>query len=276
MTIGICLKERPDLILVVNPPIFAVLVAWFYCSLSRKCFFITDTHSAAFTAKRWARFLWLYRIASKYAAINILHNRFLEEYVASWGRPTYNLGEIPYFMDTDKTYCFCKDFNVVFVSIFSEDEPLLEVIAAAMELPDIDFFVTGSLSRAPMSHVKSAPNNLLFTDFLPDEEYKALLKGCDIVISLTKNDFTMQNGAYEALALGRPIITSDWPVLKNIYSKGAICINNTSKNLVDAILEIKYNYSRYLNEMSELREDINLIWKRKISELLAIIEHRHL
>lgn len=272
VTLKLLSKENPDVIFVVNPPVFAVLVVWFYC-IFHDCTYIVDTHSAAFTARRWAMFLWLYRFLSKRALINILHNEALEQKVANWGVPTANIGEVMYQMKISETYTFRKDFNVVFISLYSKDEPLKEVIECARKMPSVDFFITGSIHRAPHNMINESPDNVFFTDFLPNEKYIALLKGSDIVLCLTKNNNTMQNGAYEALILRRPIITSNWPVLRKLYYKGAICINNSSDNIIKAINTIKNDYSKYIREINELHMEFRLTCQEKLSNLLGLLDN---
>jgi len=200
--------------------------------------------------------------------MNILHNEVLDKKVAKWEVPTFNLGEVQFLLDVSGKYKFQRGFNVVFVSLFADDEPLEEVLRAAQMIPSVNFYITGSLSKAPKHLVGSGSKNVVFTDYLSDKKYGALLKGCDIVMSLTIKDMTMQNGAYEALALGRPIITSDWSVLKNTYYKGAVCIDNSPESIVKAILKIKDNYKNYLNEVKELREELLISWKTKLEYLI--------
>jgi len=271
MTLNLLNKENPDVVFVCNPPVFAVLIVWVYC-IFHDCTYIVDTHSGAFTARRWSLFLWLYRFLSKRALINILHNNPLEQKVANWGAPTAIIGEVIYQMKTDKIYPFRKGFNVVFVSLYSGDEPIEEVIEAARKMPSVNFYITGSLRRAPKTIINEGPENVIFTDFLPDEMYGSLLRGCDIVICLTKNDNTMQNGAYEALTLGRPIITSNWSVLRNTFYKGAICIDNTSDSIINAINRIKRDYSLYAKEIIELQVELKSSWQKKFSKLLEVLD----
>ncbi len=271
ITLNMLNKENPDVIFVVNPPVFAVLIVWLYC-VSHDCTYVVDTHSAAFTARRWFLFLWLYRFLSKRALINILHNKPLEQKVANWRAPTTIIGEVIYQLKTGKIYPFRKGFSVVFVSLYSGDEPLEEVIEAARKMPSVNFYITGSLRRAPKTILIEAPENVIFTDFLPDETYGSLLRGCDIVICLTKNDNTMQNGAYEALTLGRPIITSNWPVLRNTFYKGAICIDNTSDGIINAINRIKRDYSLYVKEIKELQVTLKSSWQKKFWKLLEVLD----
>jgi glycosyltransferase involved in cell wall biosynthesis len=267
-------RENPDVIFVANPPIFAVLVVWVY-SFFYRCGFIVDTHSAAFTAKRWSIFLWLYRLLAKRAILHILHNEVLEHEVARWGVRTTNFGEVLYQIETDEApFPFRRGFNVVFVSLFSRDEPLEDVIEAAREMPGINIYVTGSLAMAPQRVIQKASENVIFTDFLSNEKYGALLRGSDVVMCLSKNDNTMQNGAYEALVVGRPIITSDWPVLRSFYHKGAMCIDNSSVSIMSAIRHIQAEYPRYLQEIGELKAEFEATWQKKFSALLELLGHQ--
>jgi len=263
-------RKRPDIILVPNPVIFASLIAWFYC-LFNNARFVTDTHTAAFSRARWRCFLWLYRFLGRRALTNILHNKPLEERVRCWGLPTICIGEFPFHLKTSCSYDFKKGFNVVVVCIFAEDEPISEVVEAARCLADVNFYITGSIKHAPRKCLENKPTNIKFTDFLPLEEYIALLKGCDVVVSLTTQDFTLQNGALEALELERPIITSDWPVLWEVFNKGTIHINNTPASLVSAITEMRTQHDQYLTDIKCLKVDVNRKWQKQLSELSQLI-----
>jgi glycosyltransferase involved in cell wall biosynthesis len=270
-TVTILYRERPDIIFVQNPPPIAVLVVWFYCLLFGSKY-IPDTHSGAFTSKRWALFLWLYRFLSKRALTNILHNDYFVNRVKEWGASAVNLGAVPRQMKTGKIYPLRDGFNAVFPCSFSGDEPVEEVILAAGELRNVNFYITGNLSRAPKELTKNVPSNIVFTDFLPHEDYVALLKACNVVICLTNRDLTNQSGAYEAIAIGRPIIVSNWPLLREIYYRGTVHIDNKSISLVNAIKAIQNNYAHYLDEIKLLKEEGLSNWEKNHSELLNLLK----
>lgn len=264
-------QGQPDIIFVMNPPIFAVAAVWIYCVL-KKSQYVVDTHSAAFTAKRWAFFLWLYRFLAKRALMSLLHNEPLRKRVASWGAPAMTLEDGPPRLETSGIFPFRKGFNVVMVSSFGGDEPLDEVIKAAESLPDVNFYITGKIDWAPKEILAHHPQNVIFTNYLKTEDFNALLIGCDVVISLTKNDNTMQCGAFEALEAGRPIITSDWPVLRAYFPKGTIHIDNSASSLLKAIEEIRHHHCQYLEEITSLRGHLREIWRNKFSFLLDILQ----
>ena len=270
-TWSILLRERPEVVFIVAPPVFAVFPVWVYCRLS-SCEYIIDTHCGALLDRRWAGFLRLHKFLAKGALVSILHNRALAERVATWGAVGVDMGDILYRLPTSGTYALRKGLNIVFVSTYSRDEPLNEVLEAARNVPEANFYITGRLDRAPEATVRKAPGNVVFTDYLGDEDYFALLKGSDIVVSLTINDLTMQNGIYEAIALGRPSITSDWPVLRTSAPRGTIWIDNRSESLVCAIRAIERHYSRYLSEAEALRNEYRVNWEKKLAGLLKILD----
>jgi glycosyltransferase involved in cell wall biosynthesis len=263
--------ERPDIIFVENPPIFAVLIVWLYC-LINKSKYIVDTHSGAFTVKRWAVFLNLYRFLAKRALMNVLHNEPIERKMADWKAPTMTLEPAPVESRADRVYPFRRGFNVVLISTYAGDEPVTEAIEAASRLPGVNLYITGNLQQAPKSIVEHHPDNVVLTDFLPQSDYIALLQGCDVVMCLTKNDNTMQWGALEALEFERPIITSDWQILRDFFPKGAVHVDNSTKSIMKAIDQIRKNQSVYLRGIKTLREERRTIWTERFSKLVDLVE----
>jgi glycosyltransferase involved in cell wall biosynthesis len=270
-TLLVLYKERPDIIFVMNPPVFAVLIVWLYCRVN-KSKYVVDTHSGIFTAARWRFFLPLYRFLAKQALMNMLHNKPQADEVAGWGAPSMVLEPGPIQTTTDRTYPFRPGYNVVIISTYDEDEPVLEVIEAARQLPDINFYITGSLQRAPRDILKHTPANVLLTDFLAREDFLALLKGSDVAVCLTTANNTHQWGALEAMEFARPIITSDWPVLRNYFSKGTVHVDNTASSLVVAIQQIRSDHSSYLKGIENLRKEQRANWDARFSKLIGLLE----
>jgi glycosyltransferase involved in cell wall biosynthesis len=270
-TLSILHKVHPSIIFVENPPIVAVLIVWLYCSMHSSKY-IVDTHSGAFTARRWAVFLGLYRFLSKRALMNVLHNEPIENKMADWKAPTMTLEPAPVKSTVDRAYPFRNGFNAVLISTYAADEPIAETIEAARGLSGVNLYITGNLRQAPKSIIENHPDNVILTDFLPQSDYLALLKGCDVAICLTKSDNTMQWGALEALEFERPIIVSDWPILKSCFSKGTVHVNNTTKAIMNAIDHIRKNQSFYLGDIKILREERQVSWSRRFSKLLALVE----
>ena len=269
-TLTVLSRERPDVVFVQNPPTVAVLVVWLYCRIFGSEF-IPDTHSGIFTGKRWSVFLGLNRFLGKRALANIAHNDYFVCKIRQWGAKAVNLGSVPRQMKTDKSYHIRKGFSVVFPCSFYPDEPIEEVINAAKLLRDVNFYITGNLKRASTELFKTTPDNVVFTDFLPHEDYVALLKACNVVMCLTTQDFTNQSGAYEAIAVGRPIIVSNWPLLRDLYYRGVIHVDNTHASIIRAINEIRGNYSYFLDQIQILKEEGLALWAKNYAELQNLL-----
>lgn len=273
-TLFLLFRDRPKVVFVQNPPVVAVLIVWLYA----RCFgagFIPDSHCSVFNTRKWRRFLWLYRYFAKRALINIAHNHRYVEEVKAWGARAVNLGGVPRKMETGRTYQIRSGFNVVFPSSFERDEPIAEVVEAARSLSDVNFYITGNFHRAPKELVEAAPANVIFTGFLSDEDYVALLKACSAVMCLTTRGDTNQSGAYEAIALNRPIIVSDWSLLRQIYDKGAVFTRNDSASLVRAVSTVRDNHDFYLKDIMAMREKNQLSWEKSYRELSAAIHNGH-
>jgi glycosyltransferase involved in cell wall biosynthesis len=111
-----------------------------------------------------------------------------------------------------------------------------------------------------------------FTGYLSNEAYAGLLRGVSAILVLTTRDFTMQRGGSEAVTVGKPLITSDWPVLREIFCLGTVHVNNTAVGIQAGIEEVRRNYDRYMSEIGELKEVRERRWqaaKRELEGLLA-------
>ena len=269
-TLYVLLRDQPKVVFVQNPPTMSVMVVWLYtrfCGAS----FIPDSHCSVFNSRKWRRFLWIYRYIARQALTNIAHNHRYVEEIKTWGAHSVNLGSVPRRMQTTRTYAVRQGFNVMFPCSFQGDEPVAEVIKAARLLSDVNFYITGNFRRAPRELVEGAPSNTIFTGFLSNEDYVALMKACAAVMCLTTRGDTNQSGAYEAIAVNRPIILSDWALLREIYSKGTAFANNDSASLVGAVLKIRNNYDFYLEQIALMREETMATWESNYKELRMAI-----
>jgi glycosyltransferase involved in cell wall biosynthesis len=212
-TMRLLFAKRPKIVFVQSPPSFAVLFVCIYCLLTNSQYLI-DAHSAAFQRWIWTRPRWLQRFLARQAIATIVTNEYFQQLIERRGGRAFVLRDIPTSFDLTGTYPLNGGFNIAVVNSFAKDEPLDEVLAAAACLANVHFYVTGKQELAPPGMLARAPANVRFTGFLPDATYYALLNGAHAVLCLTTRDHTMQRGACEALSLGRPIITSDWPQLK--------------------------------------------------------------
>lgn len=182
------------------------------------------------------------------------------------------LRDIPTTFSNGEYYPMNGDFNVTVVNTFSSDEPLEQVLEAARGMEGIRLYVTGKTSRGASSILEHAPRNVEFTDFLSAEKYYALMRASHAVMCLTTRNHTMQRGACEALSMGKPIVTSHWPLLQEYFNKGTVHVDNTSSGIREGLYEMKSHYDRYLLGIRELQVSQQAEWQKKVGELAALVE----
>jgi glycosyltransferase involved in cell wall biosynthesis len=260
-TLGLLLGERPDVVFVMAPPVFAVLPVYIYSLLARVPFVI-DAHTAAFLHPRWAHLQWLQRFLCQRAATTIVTNEHLAQLVRSCGANATIVRDVPVKFVAGEDFTVDGVFNVGVVCSFNDDEPVEEVFRAAGELKDVHFYVTGNPKYLKLSLKSRIPDNVQLTGFIPEAAYGSLLARVDAVITLTTRNHTMLRGAYESVYQGTPVIVSDWPLLREAFDAGAIHIDNSSQQLVAAIREMRANLNRYRTEVNRLRAQKYTEWDK--------------
>jgi glycosyltransferase involved in cell wall biosynthesis len=166
-------------------------------------------------------------------------------------------------------------FNILVVSNVSYDEPIEEILKAAKHLPECQFYVSGNYPQKRPEVIRQAPDNVHFTGYLPDDEFYGLMKAVHVVLGLTTEDHTLQSSANEALWLGKPIITSNWPLLRSCFNRGTVHIENTSQEIIQAVQEIAGALPSYQEGILELQKERLRIWDTRMNDLIQMIEdHR--
>lgn len=268
-TLAILIPRQPDIVITQNPPIFLPLIVYLY-SLFTKTKFIIDSHTGAFIGK-WSRFIRLHRYLSRKALMTIVTNEGLKEIVDCWRAKAFVLEDkLPDLQINQENNRF-ERFSICVINSFLEDEPLEEIVEAAKNLPAYDFYITGRISLAPQPILDKKPANVHFTDFLPDREFFKLINKVDGTIVLTTRDLTMLCGAYESVALEKPLITSDWAVLKKYFSKGTLYVDNSPESIMRAVAEMKARQNELSNEMKDLRKQLIPRWEKKFKKLISYL-----
>lgn len=272
-TLLLLVHHRPHVIFIQNPPSIGPLFVYLYC-LIFNAEFIIDSHTGALIYPQWRLTLPLQRFLSRRALTTILTNDYLAQEVASWGAHSFVLEDPPMEIEIPKPMNLKEStLNVAMICVADPDEPVAEVLEVARNLPEMDFYITGDFKKnSYFKHtIRSAPPNVHFTGFL-HEDYFALLEAVDVVVCLTEDDHTFQSGANEALWVGKPLITSDWPILRRYFSRGTIHANNTAKGIRQALLEIQKNLHSYRVAIISLQERRRSQWYEKVQALLHLIQ----
>ena len=270
-TLRLLFRKRPRIVFVQSPPSWAVLFVYLYCAFTGSRYLV-DAHSAAFQHLFWTRPAWLHGFLARRAIATIVTNETFARVLQKQGATAFLLRDIPTTFPRAASYPLNGRFNVAVVNTFSPDEPLAEVLEAAAGLEDVQFYITGKKAHASPALLASAPANVHFTDFLPDESYYALLGSSHSVMCLTTRNDTMQRGACEALSLGRPIITSDWPILKDYFTQGAVHVPNSSAGILRGVFQMRADHRRFEAEIRQLQLFQQEEWRGKVEALTALVQ----
>jgi glycosyltransferase involved in cell wall biosynthesis len=271
-TIFLLFRKRPQVIFVQNPPLLAVVLVYIYHVLTGAGY-VVDAHSEALLSQgRTAPPTWIKSFLAKRAITTIVTNEHMKQMMESLGGRAFILRDVPTTFNVRGEYPLDGKFNLVVVNTFSPDEPLNEILAAAANLPDVEFYITGRIGRRSFDFAHGTLPNVHFTDFLPDEDYYSLLSTAQAVVCLTTRNHTMQRGACEALSLGKPIITSDWPILRQYFNKGTVHVDNTQEGICSGVLQMKEHLDSFKSGIQELQFDQQREWQEKIGTLTSLIK----
>ena len=246
-------RERPDVVFVMTPPLVAALPAVLYARARGKRF-VLDAHSAAFMHPRWRLFQSLQRLLCRRAATTLVHNEHVAQLVRQAGGHTTLVPDVPIEFSDVERFPRPNGFVVAVVCSFNYDEPITVILAAAAMLPDVHFFITGNPRHLDAEVVQALPANVRLTGFLSTPAYGGLLTDADVVLTLTTRDHTMLRGAYEAIYQGTPVIVSNWPILRDSFSSGAVHVDNSSAQIVAAVRQMQENHDAYRAGARSLRE----------------------
>lgn len=262
-------RERPAVVVVQNPAIFAVLTCWLYAQLYGARLAISSG-TGAFLDSFWAWSVDLHRALSRRSAVTILHNRELAARARGWGAPLVVLGYVPDDLGPGTPYPMEGAFTVATISTMSPDEPLEVILEAAAGLPDVHFYVTGRSERMPAELRARMPANCHLTGYLAYDRYVGLLRGADAVLDLTTREETVLMGGFEAIAVGTPLITSDWPTLRSYFRRGTVHVPNTVDGLRAGVERARRDAPRLRQEIAALRAEL----EAEASQALAEIRRR--
>jgi glycosyltransferase involved in cell wall biosynthesis len=272
-TLRILFRERPACVFVMTPPVVACLPVWVYARLTGASYVI-DAHTGAFVDPRWKPILFIHKWFSRAARTTIVTNEYMKGIVESWRASATLVRDVPVCFAEPSATRLDGSCNMTLVSTFTPDEPIDLFFSAAARLPDISFHVTGNHRHADPRVLASKPPNVRLTGFLTDADYVGLLLASDAVICLTTRDNTMQRGAYEAVYLGRPVITSNFDLLRRHFYKGTVHVDGSVDSLVAGVRRMQANLERFSAEVRDLQQERLRDWERVAAHLRPMMEER--
>ncbi len=273
MTLGHLTRLRPSVLIVQCPSVVLAILAVAMRPLYRYRL-VLDLHNEAVqpfnypgeAASRLLRWLW------GRADVCVVTNEELARVIQRSARRTCVVHDkVPTFHPPPKATLPRTGATAVFICTYAPDEPYREVVEAARSLPpNIQVHVTGDPTNATLP--ADLPVNVRICGFLPTPEFEALLYDADLLIDLTAMEHCLVCGAYEAVGLGKPLVTSDTPALRTYFSKGTIYSGHSSQALASAIRRALDGRDVLALEMGELRLALDAQWETERQALLASLK----
>ena len=304
-TWSVLFKQQPDLIYVMNPPVFAALSVYCYAWFSRMPF-IMDTHTPSLYGRRWGWSVPLQRFLAKRALINIIDQERFYKLFEGWGASSVILERPPLMLNMreDEEVAVTvqeglsskvlgnrwaeghptlhennqvhnrmpvsstpSPFLVAVIGTFANDEPVEIVVETAAALPNVRFSILGDRAKAPSRLIHNSPGNVSYPGYLMDAAYWDHLQSANAVMALTTFPHSLLGGAQEGMALGKPLILSRQPALTDYFTQGAIFIDHTVESIMAAVLACQSNQIRLSEESAELAVAKRIRWEKTFQEL---------
>jgi glycosyltransferase involved in cell wall biosynthesis len=247
-TLAVLARERPRTLVVQNPSLVLATLAlalrpWFGYKL------VVDAHNEAvqpFIHTRWP-VPWLAARVLRKADLTIVTNAKLADAVRqAGGRPFVfpdRLPELP--VSAGAPPQVHEVFEVMVIATYAPDEPIRDILAAARDLGSTFLFhVTGNDRKLPAGVRAEVPANVRLTGFLPEHDYWRLMERCHLVLDLSLMPDCLVCGAYEALAMCRPMVLSDNAATRQLFGDVAVFARDGAAEIRAAVETARQNHAQ--------------------------------
>jgi glycosyltransferase involved in cell wall biosynthesis len=273
-------RERPEVVVVQAPPTFAPLLVAIWCILRCKTRsgmsalpYAIDCHTGTFHRPKWRLFLPLQKLLSQHALVTIVTDSAALATLQEWKVKSLFLEDaLPLLAAPTETIGSEGTSRVGVISSLDDDEPIADIFAAARLLPQVTFYITGRPERLPTSLATQKPENVVMTGYLKGSVYTSLLKNVHGLIVLTNEPHAVNCGAYEAAAMAKPAIISDWPDLRRCFPHGFIHVTNTPDMIAAGIQKILNEQEVLTTEVIALRAELLARRKPVFEEFVSLLE----
>lgn len=272
----VLLRERPDVVLVINPPVLAAASAVGFARLTG-AHVVVDSHPGGFGAQgdRLSALLQpLHRWAVRGSRSTLVTGEHWADVVRSWGGRPLVVHEPP--APWTSSFAAGADLvlneqpRVLFLGTYGRDEPVSELAEAARLLPEVRLRVTGDPAVAPPGLVDALPANVEPVGYLGPADYQAEVLQADLVVVLTTEPTSVMRAAYEAVYARRPLVVTDWPGLRLVFPH-AVHVPNNAQGIADGIRRALHDLER-LNGLAVLaREQQEQRWEAQLAALRSVV-----
>jgi hypothetical protein len=236
-TIWTLLRLRPRAAIVAAPPFVASLVALPFLAVLGAPLAI-DAHTGALLDRRWRWSVPILAWLGRRSVAVVVTLPSLAAPLDARGVPTLVVPDpLPNLAPSTGAAATAPDnagrARVVAVCGWGLDEPI-EALVVAAEGRAWQLTVTGRPRREV-----ATPANVTLAGFLDDVAYVDVLAAADVVVVLTERDDTLLSGAWEAIALARPLVLSGTRALRETFGDAVTYVDSDATSIaagIDAVL----------------------------------------
>jgi glycosyltransferase involved in cell wall biosynthesis len=273
-----CLRrDRPALVFLQNPSlVLNVLVLCWRAFTRAKCVIVMDAHNEAVEPIIVTWWWWraLATWALRKADFTVVTNRFLaEKVVQQGGRPLVLPDPVPDVAPSaTPTLAADEPLRLLVIATYAKDEPIEPILEAARRVQgQIEFQFTGNFRKLPEAVLASAPPNVKFLGFLAEADYWQRMRDAHAVLDFTLMEDCLVCGAYEAVAVGRPMLLSDTRALKEFFRLGALYSSAEPGAIVAAVHSLRTEYDPLSRQITALRTLLQSEWSACRSQAESVI-----
>jgi hypothetical protein len=254
-SLSIIRKRRPSVVFASNP---SVVLACLLLALKQlfRYTFVIDAHYAGIVAPNGNRLLqWVLDFCNRHADLVIVTNEPHCRYVlANGGRSLVCEDPLPEIEE----YASAADEeskNVFFICSYDIDEPYADVLRAAdiLHKEGYVFWVSGDFRKASIDP-RDWPH-VCFMGYVSETEFYERLGKSQVVVDLTSQENCLVCGAYESMALEKPLVTSKALALQRYFTGGTVFVDHNPSAIAEGV-------KRAFEKRRDLKRQIS-VWKQR-------------
>ena len=220
---------------------------------------------------RILRFLRLHAWLVRRARATMVTSDVLGSRVQGWGGSPVVVHEPPPDWSIGPAASLPTRPTVLVLGTLATDEPVAETLAAARDLPQVDFAFTGDIRRCPEGLLRSATSNVRFLGFLGPEQYRDALEQASVTVVLTTwLQWAVPRSAYDAVYARRPLVVSDSPTLRELFPE-AVKVDNDPASIGAGIRDALSRHAELAQAASEALERQERRWDDQLTRLRELI-----
>jgi len=276
-------RTKPDIIIAQNPPIFLPITCWVY-SLLAKNLLIID-HHCIWSEKAFQNLI-LKKIIANFEKFLITKVKLNLSPHDVWSKKLQILGgitktnvqtlidyveEVSIKKVNKEKFCKTKYLIVYPGGTGAKERPEI-AIEAIKKLNNITLVITGKKEylKKVLDYESS---KIIFSGFLPDEEYFGLMKEANCILNITDEPNTIPHFLYEVVAVSRPIISSLNKPIFQVFDNSIYMIQkNTPEQLTKAITYLLANEKEWTQKVRIIHSKLRERRQREIKKLITHIQ----